>query len=173
MAKPDPAWREAFEAEARRLTPVFGENLVKIHHIGSTAIPGLAAKPVIDMLPEVGDIRLVDALNDTLQELGYGARGEFGLPGRRFFTRDVAGRRTYNVHVYERGNPEVGRHLAFRDYMITHPKEALAYGHLKVELARRYPLDFEAYMDGKDAFVTEMERRALAWQRTMNGEEQA
>lgn len=170
VAPPDPSWPKAFEAEVERLSPVFGEDMVDIHHVGSTAIPGLAAKPIIDVLLEVGDIGRVDSLNDALETLGYRAWGEYGLPGRRYFTRDVAGTRTHNVHVYEMGNPEVERHLAFRDYMITSPEESRAYGRLKEELARRFPADFEAYMDGKDAFVKERERRALAWRRSSEEE---
>lgn len=165
----DPRWREAFEAEAARLAAVLGENLLEMHHIGSTAVPGLSAKPIIDILPVVRDINLVDALNDEMAALGYGAWGEFGLRGRRYFTREESGTRTHNVHVYGSGNPEIQRHLAFRDYMISHPEEARAYGRLKGELARRFPTDFEAYMDGKDAFVGERERRALLWRRATGG----
>ena len=161
----DPRWTDEFEREAQRLRAVFGENLVEVHHIGSTAVPGLAAKPIVDLLPVVKDNRLVDALNDEMAALGYTARGEFGLPGRRYFTKDEAGARTHNVHVYESGSPEVERHLAFRDYMISHPDEARAYGLLKENLAERFSADFEAYMDGKDAFVKESERRALVWRR--------
>ncbi len=161
----DPRWTDEFKREAQRLRAVFGENLVEVHHIGSTAVPGLAAKPIVDVLPVVRDIHLVDALNDDMTTLGYTARGEFGLPGRRYFTRDENGARTHNVHVYEAGNPEIERHLAFRDYMISHPGEARAYGRLKEELAKRFPTDFEAYMDGKDAFIQEREGRALAWKK--------
>ncbi len=165
VVAPDPGWRKGFEAEAVRLSSVFGEYLVEMHHIGSTAVPDLAAKPVIDILPVVKDVNLVDALNGALAGLGYTARGEFGLPGRRYFTRDENGARTHNVHVYGSGDPEIERHLAFRDYMAAHPAEARAYGRLKEELARRFPTDFGAYMDGKDAFVRERERRALSWKR--------
>jgi GrpB-like predicted nucleotidyltransferase (UPF0157 family) len=160
-----PRWTDEFEREAQRLRAVFGEDLVEVHHVGSTAVPGLAAKPIIDILPVVRDINLVDALNGALAGLGYTARGEFGLPGRRYFTRDENGVRTHNVHVYGSGDPEIERHLAFRDYMAAHPEEARAYGRLKEELARRFPTDLEAYMDGKDAFVQKRERRALAWER--------
>jgi GrpB-like predicted nucleotidyltransferase (UPF0157 family) len=133
---------------------------VEIHHIGSTAIPGIAAKPIIDILPVVREIDHVDAL-----AAGYRAWGEFGLPGRRYFTREENGKRTHDVHVYAVGNPEITRHLAFRDYMNAHPEEARAYGRLKEKLAQEFPTNFEAYMDGKHAFVQERERRALAWKR--------
>ncbi len=162
---PDRGWREAFEAEAARLRSILGENLVEIHHIGSTAIPGIAAKPIVDILPVVREIERVDALHEALAAAGYRAWGEFGLPGRRYFTREENGKRTHNVHIYAVGNPEITRHLAFRDYMNAHPEEARAYGRLKEKLAREFPTDFEAYMDGKHAFVQERERRALAWKR--------
>jgi GrpB-like predicted nucleotidyltransferase (UPF0157 family) len=160
IVPPDRGWREAFEAEAARLRSILGENLVEIHQIGSTAIPGIAAKPILDILPVVREIDRVDAL-----AAGYRAWGEFGLPGRRYFSRDENGKRTHNVHVYAVGNPEIMRHLAFRDYMNAHPEESRAYGRLKEKLAREFPTDFEAYKDGKHAFVQERERRALAWKR--------
>ena len=165
IVPPDRGWREAFEAEAARLRSILGENLVEIHHIGSTAIPGIAAKPIVDILPVVREIERVDVLHEALAAAGYRAWGEFGLPGRRYFTREENGKRTHNVHVYAVGNPEITRHLAFRDYMNAHPEEARAYGRLKEKLAREFPSDFEAYMDGKHAFVQERERRALAWKR--------
>ena len=165
----DPRWTGEFEREAQRLRAVFGENLVEVHHIGSTAVPGLAAKPIVDVLPVVKDIEHVDALNAALAAAGYRAWGEFGLPGRRYFTREENGARKCNVHVYEAENSEVERHLAFRDYMNAHPEEARAYGRLKEELARRFPTDFEAHMDGKDTFVKERERRALSWKRGTEG----
>ena len=159
VVPPDRGWRDAFEAEAARLRSILGENLVEIHHIGSTAIPSIAAKPIIDILPVVRHIERVD----DLAAAGYKSWGEFGIPGRRYFTRDENGKRTHNVHVYAAGNPEITRHLGFRDYMNAHPEEARAYGRLKEKLAREFPTDFEAYMDGKHAFVQERERRALAW----------
>ncbi len=165
VVPPDRGWRDAFEAEAARLRGILRENLLEIHHIGSTAIIGIAAKPIIDMLPVVGEIERVDEMTAEMTASGYRAWGEFGLSGRRYFTREENGKRTHNVHIYAVGNPEITRHLAFRDYMNAHPEEARAYGRLKEKLAREFPTDFEAYMDGKHAFVQERERRALAWKR--------
>ena len=93
--------------------------------------------------------------------------GEFGIPGRRYFRkRNHLGVRTHHVHAFQTRNPEIERHLAFRDYMIAHPMDAQAYGALKRELARVYPHDRQAYMDGKDKFVKEHEARALRWRRS-------
>jgi GrpB-like predicted nucleotidyltransferase (UPF0157 family) len=99
-----------------------------------------------------------------LEALGYEAKGEFGIPGRRYFRKDDAeGIRTHQVHAFGAGSPGAARHLAFRDYMRAHPGIAREYGALKARLARAHPHDMQAYMDGKDAFVREHERRALLW----------
>ncbi len=157
-------WSDLFLLEAQKLEQVFGENMIEIHHIGSTAVKGLKAKPVIDMMPVVQDLSLVDQKNDEMKELGYEAMGENGLAGRRFF-RKGGEQRSHHVHLYERGNPDIDRHLAFRDYLIEHPDDRSRYGETKAELAERFPFDMEAYIDGKDALVREIETKALEWYR--------
>ena len=159
----DPAWRGEFEAEARRITRALGDLVVRLHHIGSTAIPGIFAKPIIDFLMEVEDIVDLDDRSSFMEEIGYEAMGEFGIPGRRYFRKNNAlGVRTHQVHAFEADSTEVERHLAFRDYMIAHPEEAQAYGDLKRKLAQEHPDDIEAYMDGKDPFIKECEAKAIA-----------
>lgn len=158
-------WAGEFRAEAERLTAALGDEVVAVHHVGSTAIPGISAKPIIDILLEVREVERLDDLGPEMSGLGYEARGEFGLSGRRFFVKHAGELRTHQIHAYTTGHPELERHLAFRDYMISHPEDAEAYGRLKEELARRFSTDIEGYMDGKDAFIKEMERRALAWSR--------
>ncbi|HUF18420.1 MAG TPA: GrpB family protein [Thermoanaerobaculia bacterium] len=166
VAPHDPAWRRHFDEEARRLTEHLGKVVVHLHHIGSTAIPGLPAKPIIDVLMEVIDLTALDAATPALAALGYEAMGEYGIPRRRYFRKsDASGRRTHQVHAFELRTPEVERHLAFRDYMIAHPAAARAYGDLKLALALRHPDDIEAYMDGKDTFVKEHEVLAVTWWR--------
>ncbi len=166
VAPYDPAWPAQFQAEADRLRPLFSDNLVAIHHMGSTAVPGLSAKPILDLLVEVRDLARVDALNEALGALGYTPRGEYGLPGRRYFPRILPGatdRHTHHVHVYQTGNPENARHLAVRDYLRAHPDEAAAYAQIKQALADQHPWDIDAYVDGKDAYVKALEARAMAW----------
>ncbi len=158
----DPTWPRRAAAEIRRLRRAFGANLVALEHIGSTSVPRLAAKPIIDILGEVRDITLVDTCGAALAQLGYTARGEYGIPGRRYFFRAEGERHTHHLHVFAAGDAGLKRHRALRDYLRAHPAEAAAYGQLKLELAARFPADIEAYMDGKDAFVKAMEQRALA-----------
>lgn len=165
VVPPDPAWQEEFQKESKQLALAMGENIVAIHHIGSTAIPGIYAKPVIDFLIEVKSITKTDARNGAMAAIGYEAMGEFGLSGRRYFRKHRSPEiRTHNVHTYEVGSPEISRHLAFRDYMIAHPDVAQQYSELKRHLAKQYPGDIESYMDGKDEFVKSVEKKALIWQ---------
>src|ERR1700733_3390551 len=102
----DPLWTMAFASAAKEAAPAFGKNLLEMHHIGSTAIPGIYAKPIIDMLPVVADIAAVDQCISQMKSLGYESRGEYGIPGRRFFYRnDSAGARTHQIHAFQIGSP--------------------------------------------------------------------
>jgi GrpB-like predicted nucleotidyltransferase (UPF0157 family) len=141
-----------------------GELLLAIHHIGSTAIPGIDAKPIIDMLAVVNAISEVDSRNAELQALGYEAMGEYGIPGRRYFRKDDAGgNRTHQIHAFQEGSPQIERHLAFRDFLRAHGEFADQYVALKRRLAELHPTDIEAYATGKDEFIKEMNARAAAW----------
>lgn len=158
-------WPQAFEEEVVRITAVLGEELVRIEHIGSTSVPGLQAKPILDLLPIVKDIGRVDLYTEAMQAIGYEALGEYGIPGRRYF-RKGSEMRTHQLHVFEQGNrADIERHLAVRDYLREHPEKARLYGTLKAQLAAQFPRDIEAYMDGKDAFVKQLEQEALAWRK--------
>lgn len=165
VAAYDPLWPPEFERAASETVAALGTTLISIHHIGSTSIPGMHAKPVIDMLAVVADLNGLDERSAELEKLGYEVMGEFGIPGRRYFRRDdPTGRRTHQIHAFAEGSPHIRRHLAFRDFMRVHPKYANQYSELKQRLAGAYPNDMEAYMDGKDAFIKQMEERALQWQ---------
>jgi GrpB-like predicted nucleotidyltransferase (UPF0157 family) len=168
----DPWWRYAFEEEAKHLAAALGENVLAIHHVGSTAIPDIYAKPVIDILVEVRDIAEVDVRSSAMQSLGYEVMGEYGIPGRRYFRKDdQRGIRTHHIHAFEAGSIEVERHLAFRDYLIAHPGDAQGYSELKRELARENPQSMDDYIDGKDAFIKEIDRRAARWRSAQSGVE--
>lgn len=164
----DPTWRSKFEAEAKLILSALGDNIVDIHHIGSTSIPTIYAKPIIDILVQVKDIAKVDEQSSAMTALAYQNMGEFGLPGRRFFRKhNEEGIRTHHVHFFKINVAEVQRHLAFRDYMIAHPEDAIKYSDLKRKLAKQYPNDIEAYVNGKDGFIKEMERKAIEWKQLL------
>jgi GrpB-like predicted nucleotidyltransferase (UPF0157 family)/predicted GNAT family N-acyltransferase len=149
-------WPEMFEAEAGLIKRALGSNCITIHHIGSTSVPGLSAKPIIDMLPVVRDIQEVDRATKAMESLGYEAKGEFGIAFRRYFQKGK-GIRTHNIHVYQEGDPEISRYLKFRDWMRSHPDDAESYARLKEELAAKFPEDIIGYCNGKDAFVASID----------------
>lgn len=161
----DPRWPQMFAEEAEKIQKILGGNCVAVHHIGSTSVPNLAAKPIIDILPVVRELRLVDEKNAGFEALGYECMGEFGIPGRRYF-RKGGDERTHQIHIFAQASAhDIARHLAVRDYLRAFPQEAAAYGELKRRLARQYPEDIDGYCDGKDAFVRALEQRALAWKK--------
>ena len=166
----DPRWRDAFAAEAGLVAAALGEGAVAIHHVGSTAIPGIYAKPIIDLLVELRDLAEADARSPAMEARGYQVMGEYGIPGRRYFRKDDAdGIRTHHVHAFQTGSAEVRRHLAFRDYLISHPDDARHYGELKRRLAEEHPTSMDAYMDGKDPFIQEIDRKAALWRASDDG----
>jgi len=157
-------WKNDFETEAACMQLALGPTLKNLHHIGSTAIPGICAKPIIDMLGEVESLALIDARQKEIEALGYTAMGEFGIRGRRYFRKDdSAGNRSHHLHIFVSGSPHVVRHLAFRDYLRAHPDIAREYSELKQRVAGSCRGNMEAYMDGKDAFIKGVEKQALLW----------
>ena len=116
----DPSWIVEYEKEAKRISGILGENVVEIYHIGSTSVPGLAAKPIIDIMPVVKSLERVDAVSEEFESIGYEYLGEFGMTGRRYL-RKGGDERTHQVHIFQREDQKnIRRHLAFRDYLRVH-----------------------------------------------------
>jgi GrpB-like predicted nucleotidyltransferase (UPF0157 family) len=156
----DSVWPELFEKEAVLLRKTLGDVAKKIHHIGSTAVPGLAAKPIIDILIEVSSLQSLDALNSEMKAIGYEPLGEFGIPRRRYFPKGGSDR-THQIHAFPAGDSHVTRHLAFRDYLRANPETAKEYEELKITVAKNCDNDLGKYCDGKDEYVKKIEARAL------------
>lgn len=153
-----PLWPTLFEKEANLIKETLGKNCIAVHHIGSTAVPELSAKPVIDMIPVVLDITEVDKSNSAMENLGYEAKGEYGIPFRRFFQKGGL-TRTHHVHVFEKNNPEIERHLLFRDWMRSHEEDRELYANLKIKLAKKFPNDIDSYCLGKDDFIANIDAK--------------
>ena len=156
----DSRWPELFAEEQKLLARTLGAVVQKIHHIGSTSVEGLAAKPIIDILLEVASVAELDQLNDQMVSIGYLPKGEFGIPRRRYFQKGDA-IRTHQLHAYGIGDSELVRHLAFRDYLVRNQNIADEYARLKKEVAASCDNDIDRYCDGKDAFIKEHEAKAL------------
>jgi GrpB-like predicted nucleotidyltransferase (UPF0157 family) len=134
------------------LQGALGEVLIAVHHIGSTAVPGLAAKPIVDILVEVTDFRALDTHNSNMEAIGYKPKGEFVISGRRYFQKGIDAR-THHVHAFVTGDDNVMKHIAFRDYLISHRAIAEDYGTLKKNIAIACDNDISKYYDSKEAFV--------------------
>jgi len=159
----NPRWATRAEAEGRAIAATLGDCLVEVHHIGSTAIPGIHAKPVIDLLPVVTGLAALDARRSAIEALGYDWRGEYGLPDRRYGSKSASGRRLVHMHAYAQGSPEIARHLAFRDYLRAHPDVARAYDREKIRCRALHPEDSHAYGACKSAWIARVEAEALTF----------
>lgn len=161
------AWPALFEMETEKIQTILGETLVAVHHIGSTSVKGMKAKPTIDIMPVVHEIGTADPHKREFEAIGYEYLGEYGIPGRRYLRKVWGEDDLYHIHIFEESNREdIVRHLAVRDYLRTHTAAANAYGELKAALAGAFPYDNDGYCDGKDAFVKRLEQDALAWYHT-------
>ncbi len=161
----NPMWKNAFELEAQQLRAALAGRVAQIHHIGSTSIPDIYAKPIVDILVEADDLSQVDQCNSAMVTLGYQVMGEYGILGRRYFRKENAqGKRTHHVHIFQVGSSDVTRHLAFRDYVKAYPDVGQQYSELKRSLISQIDSDdMEAYLDGKDSFIKMIQERAITW----------
>ena len=163
LAPHDPQWAEQAAMECDRIRTAAGDTLVAVHHIGSTSIAGIVAKPTIDLLPVVDSLDALEARRGQIEQLGYFWRGEFGIPGRRYCVLERDGRRIFHVHFFAGGSENIARHLAFRDYLRAHRDEALAYEAIKRAAAEAHPHNSLAYNEHKSAWIRACLERALAW----------
>lgn len=165
LADYDPAWPARFETQRAALMTALdycteGGVVYDIEHVGSTAVPGLAAKPCLDILIDAHPLPLTPEKLGALAALGYGHRGENGLPGRHYF---VKGPHQVHLHVVSREGSHWARLLIFRDYLRANVGARERYADLKQTLAERFPDDRAAYSEGKGPFIAEMEREASTW----------
>jgi GrpB-like predicted nucleotidyltransferase (UPF0157 family) len=162
----NPGWAKDFELERKRILAALGHVtqggiLEQVHHMGSTSVPGLKAKPVIDMLLEVFPLPKPEVGIPALEKLGYEYRGQAGIPGRLFFRNNP---RTRHLHVVEAGTNEFTRdHLLFRDYLRANLGARQRYENLKLELAQKYQFDREAYTTGKTELIQQLLEEATVW----------
>lgn len=159
----DPGWAERFTAAADEVSEALAPWVVDIEHIGSTAVPGLPAKPVIDIMVGVRTLAASTDIVAAMQKLDYEyvPAYEVIFPARRYFRRWEDGHRSHQIHLVERGDAEWwDRHLGFRDWLRAHDQDRDAYAVLKRSLAEAFRDDRDGYTDAKTAFIREIEGRA-------------
>ena len=158
-------WQVQFNQEQRRLHRTFGNRRHLLEHIGSTSVPGLAAKPIVDMALMIPSLRRLPLWIRDLEKAGYTYKGEYGLTDRHFFTlgNPVT---THHLHLVARGSEHWTRWMLFRDYLRAHPAEAEQYNAVKKNLARKFAKNRAAYTHAKTPFINRLLRRAAKWDRS-------
>jgi GrpB-like predicted nucleotidyltransferase (UPF0157 family) len=157
----DPTWPERFDLMRDRLAAALGDLALRIDHVGSTAIPGIPAKPVIDIQVSVADVDDTDAYRAPIEANGFALR--YIEPGHRYFRPPVGLPRDYQVHVCQVGSEWERVHLLFRDFLLAHPGEAAEYGRLKMRLADKHGNHRLQYNDEKGPFIEAVGRAAEDW----------
>ncbi len=159
----NPEWSQLAEEEAKRILEQLSVPVIGVYHIGSTSIPGIKAKPILDFVIEVEDLDDIIRSTEMLGELGYISKGEYGIPGRQFFTKDTDGERSHHLHVFQQGHPDIERHLVFRDFLRANPEAAHKYEIIKEKLAKRFPKESGNYTEAKSDFILSMDEVARYW----------
>jgi len=161
IADADPTWPAKFEAEAARLREALGELAQRVSHVGSTSVPGLGAKPIIDIQVSLTSMTPRDSYVVPIRALGYTWVLDPWSDEHEYFSLDRDGERLFQIHACQEGGEWERRHLAFRDWLRTHADDAARYEELKRDLAASHPRDIMAYIDAKADFIRSIEARAL------------
>jgi GrpB-like predicted nucleotidyltransferase (UPF0157 family) len=157
----DPAWPRQFEHDARILREIFGSDALAIEHIGSTSVPGMDGKPVIDILVIVDDINTVNKHVEAMRAAGYEHLVGYVMPGSVLFRQMKDNVLLSNVHVFKNDHPHVHEMLGLRDYLRMHPETVAEYSNLKKDLFKKYPDDYAMYRKLKDEYMEALKKRAL------------
>lgn len=161
LVEPDPRWPALYASEAERVRGALGDLATRIEHVGSTAVPGLVGKPIVDLLVGVRSLDEGRAVTPRLVALGYEDFGEIFIPGRLYLRR--RGPPHFNVAIAEEGGTFFTAQLAVRDYLRAHPDEVKAYADEKRQAYAHGARLFSTYSRRKNEFVTALVARALAW----------
>jgi GrpB-like predicted nucleotidyltransferase (UPF0157 family) len=160
----DPNWPGLFQSLRKRIADALGDMAAAIEHVGSTAVPDLVGKPIIDIDVLLRSETMLSAAIEALASLGYVHRGTLGIPEREAFFAPVDDP-PHHLYLCPPSSAEFRRHVAFRDYLRAHPMDARSYGDLKIALAERFREDRCAYNAAKGEFVGELTSRAIAAQK--------
>lgn len=153
LVKYNPKWQQSFESEAKKIKKVFGADALDIQHVGSTAIPGILAKPIIDIVLIVSSLQKARRYIKKLKDIGYDLKKNDQRTERLFFTKGPEIKRTHYLHVGEVGSGYAEDMILFRDYLRERHDIAEKYSKLKESLAEKYPEKRELYSAQKEKFI--------------------
>ena len=153
-------WLKIFEKEKVLLFSTLGDLVIDIQHIGSTAIPGMPAKPIVDMMASIPDFQRIEKYIQPLKKLGYEDRGQQGVPDRYIFVKGDEERRTHHLNLTEKDSSFWKEHILFLDYLHTHKEAVDEYAKLKTDLAKNFPDDRNSYTSAKAEFVKKIVEQA-------------
>ena len=162
LVKYNPLWPSQFCKEAKKLSTVLGDLALKISHVGSTSIPGMIAKPIIDINISVQSLEPMEPYKVPLEKLGYTFIVDPDPIDLHFFAKPFSHPRSYHIHVCTIGSWHEISDLAFRDFLISNPTEGINYGKLKSNLVSKFKGDRESYIKGKDSFIKRIKYKAMA-----------
>ena len=164
----DPQWEKLYKEERKKLKVLLSKNLQAVHHIGASSVKPLASRPVIDILAVVKDIALTDTLSEGFKNLGYTCCGEMGIEQRRYFCKTERNI-SYNLQIFQFTNrDDINKLLSMKGYLLSHPDKAKEYSELKISLASSFPNDIRAYTDGKQEYLSELQKEADKWSKDEN-----
>ncbi len=155
-------WAKCFSLVSQQMVDALAPYSIELHHIGSTAIPNIKAKPILDILGTVTSIKELDEQQKQFENLGFTWKGEYGINGRRYCVKyDISQNIGYiHLHIFEKSHPEVKEHILFRDYLCNFPDQALEYNKLKESLFNKFSSDRQQYTNSKDSFIKDTLKKA-------------
>ncbi|MFG1486540.1 GrpB family protein [Halobacteriovorax sp. RZ-1] len=158
-------WRDVFKFESNRIVELLNINSLKLHHCGSTAIPNIVAKPILDIVGEISSLEELDKKKDLLEKLGYEYKGEYGIEGRRYsvFYNFEKTKGFCHLHIFKSGSKELKDHIIFKDYLISNPSAALRYEELKKSL----DIPRSEYSNAKTEIISELLEEAYKERSTL------
>lgn len=160
----DKFWREEFKKEKKIIQDKINDKVI-IEHIGSTAIPDIPAKPIIDIGIGINESMDIEGIVKSLEEVGYIYKGDNGISGRHYFVKGKPENRKYHIHMFEANHPDWKNHLLFRDYLITNDELARDYGELKLKNWKLHIGDREGYTDSKNSFIQKVLKEAKRYKK--------
>lgn len=159
----DPNWPILFSQESKKISDIIGDNILETHHIGSTSVIGMSGKPTVDILFVVKDVSKISAKIIDMKKIGYISLGSLNTRDSHLFEKEKNGNRTFIVHFYQKGHPEIRQILAIRDYLRNHENEAKNYSEIKLSLFQKFPYDYKQYRKLKDEYMESLKERVVLW----------